>query len=127
MIAFPDAVDVRDQELRRRLARAVETAIHTAQLGQIDRDRGDIPDHISVWWSWKSEADTSAQRTVHPGGRVDYAVYVESEDDPDAGPWLISLDVSSTRFMPGAGFSTAAEFLDWFEAPSLAPREVAPC
>jgi hypothetical protein len=105
--------DFDDPALRERLVRAVDDAIASANVDQLDIDVDDAAVLHSVWWSWKREADTSAQRTVHAHGRTDHAIYVDGQRR-DGGPWLVTLD-AGVRFMPGRGFDTPTAFLDWFE------------
>jgi hypothetical protein len=105
-----------DRALQQRLVAAVDVAIATAEPGQVDSDTDGGVLHTCVWWVFGSR-HVSAQRTIHPG-RADHAIYVDGSSrwsDPDAGPWLVTLDGAQLRFMPGLGFETPEAFLDWFE------------
>jgi hypothetical protein len=112
-----------DPALRQRVIDTVDEAIATATPEQTqDETLGGVR-HVSVWWSWKSEGDTSAQKSIYRDG-CDYAVVVEG-DDPDDGPWVLATSrsdggVAVVRWMPGLGFDTAETFLDRFTEASRA-------
>jgi hypothetical protein len=108
--------DFDDPTLSERLISAVDNAITNAKPDQIDTDDNDGVEHTCVWWRWNGR-DLSVQRTIHPD-RQDHAIYVDGShfwSDPDAGPWLVTLDAPVVRFMPGCGFDTPTALLDWFE------------
>lgn len=115
--------EILDPALRQRVIDLVDAAVANALPGEAETDTDDGVQHTSVWWSWKQDGDTSAQKTVHPIGR-DYQICVEAGDeakDEVDGPWVfVTTRDADLRvlWMPGMGFEDVDRFLDWFEVPS---------
>jgi hypothetical protein len=108
-----------DPHLRDRLVAVVDAAL---TAGPADVDTGQFGIHTSASWSWRSADDVAAQRQSRTDGRVDRGAFggVAGVDDS----WMVTgADSWSVRFMPGAGFETPGEFLDWFEQQVAARRE----
>jgi hypothetical protein len=108
--------DFHDPALHERLVHVVDSAIAGAGPGEADTSVHDGIEHTAVWRRWK-RCHVSAQRTIHPHGR-NHAIRTDGPyrwSDPDAGPWLVTLDGQRTRFTPGRGFDTPTALLDWFE------------
>jgi hypothetical protein len=110
-----------DPQLGQRVIDAVDQAIRHAEPGQAHTDIINGTEHTSVWWTWKQDGDTSAQKGPHPDGSTTYEIAVDG-GDPDDGPWvLVTSDHGhgpAVRWMPGQGFDNPGAFLDWFEDPS---------
>jgi hypothetical protein len=114
--------EILNPALRQRVIDLVDAAVANARPGQTGTDIDDGITHTSVWWSWRQDGDTSAQKTVHPTG-YDYTIDVEAENEVDeiAGPWVFVTTRDSDQrvlWMPGMGFEDVDRFLDWFEAES---------
>jgi len=111
--------DTLDPALHQRVIDATDRALAATLPGYADVDVADGITHTSAWWTRHQVDDTSAQRTVHPDG-TDYQIFIE-DWDPNDGPWvLVSTRPdwepgSKVRWMPGQGFETVEQFLDWFE------------
>lgn len=111
--------DVLDPALHQRVIDATDRAIGAALPRNLDIDVTDGITHTSAWLTCLQVEIASAQKTVHPDG-ADYQIFIE-QDDPDAGPWvLVSTRPdwghgSKVRWMPGQGFETVEQLLDWFE------------
>lgn len=103
--------------LRQRIIDSVDRDIANALPGQIRTDVINGVEHTSVWWTWRKESDTSAQKGVHSRGNS-YKIKVKHKEYD--GPWVFvtsrpDLPASVVVWMPGLGFDTAEQFLDWYE------------